>query len=199
MYMQGSQSIRRLQEEEREEIELLKEARKMRKEMRERGHVVPARKGMDVQQDAREKRLQKTATRGVVQLFNAINAAQKRLQNEDAKGNKSKVARLGKASFLAEMKNMRRAEGQQEAKGQPEAKGQQDQRTRSTSNSKAARSQHQGNDDVEEGWDVLREGFVGLRDGSKMKDWDKNDGEDQLDDDTHVGGPITSDEEEEDW
>jgi hypothetical protein len=46
-------------------------------ELRERGHVVPARGVLDVAVDQGEKRLLSTATKGVVRLFNAVSKAQR--------------------------------------------------------------------------------------------------------------------------
>lgn len=156
--MQGSKSIKRLQREEQEEKELTKEARKLRKEMKQRGHVIPAKKGIEPRRDVEEKRLQKIATKGVVQLFNAINAAQKRIQSEDASGNKAKIARLGKASFLAEIQHMKNSEKQADRSGIQ------------ASSDVAVKDVAEEHD---QGWDVLKKGFVGVQENAKMKDWDK--------------------------
>lgn len=146
----GSKSIHKIQEEEKKDLEASKAVKQLKDEMKRRGHYIPQKKGTDPEKDAREKRLQKTATKGVVQLFNAINAAQKRIRNEDTKGNKGKIARLGKAGFLAEIRNMK----EQDAKLKP------------------AEKEEAKNDSG--GWDVLKEGFVGINQNSvKMKDWDK--------------------------
>lgn len=128
-------------------MQAAKAAKKIRDEMKQRGHYVPARKGLDPERDGREKRLQKTATKGVVQLFNAINAAQKRIRSEETKGNKGKIARLGKAGFLAEIKHMKERDG----------------------------GENQGEKAEEpSGWDVLKEGFVGIAENAKMKDWNSS-------------------------
>lgn len=157
----GSKSIHKIQEEEKRDLEQSKAVKQLKEEMKQRGHYIPLRKGMDPDKDAREKRLQKTATKGVVQLFNAINAAQKRIRNEETKGNKGKIARLGKAGFLAEIKHMKEREGPQPG-------------LRKEGNAHDDDHQDAGNTGNHVGWDVLKEGFVGINQNSvKMKDWDK--------------------------
>ena len=146
----GSKSIHKMKEEEKKDLEVSKAVKQFKDEMKRRGHYIPLKKGMDPEKDAREKRLQKTATKGVVQLFNAINAAQKRIRTEETKGNKGKIARLGKAGFLAEIRHMKEQDAQPQTVTKEE-------------NKKDAG-----------GWDVLKEGFVGINQNSvKMKDWDK--------------------------
>lgn len=163
----GSKSIQKIQEEEKKDLDASKALKQFKDDMKRRGHYIPQRKGTDPEKDAREKRLQKTATKGVVQLFNAINAAQKRIRNEETKGNKGKIARLGKAGFLAEIRNMK----EQDAQIQPSEK-------EDTKNDSG-------------GWEVLKEGFVGINQNSvKMKDWDKE--QDSSADDQEA--PLSSDE-----
>lgn len=155
----GSKSIHKMKEEEEKELEASKAAKRLRDEMKRRGHHVPMKRGMDPDRDGVEKRLQKTATKGVVQLFNAINAAQKRIRNEETKGNRGKIARLGKAGFLAEMRHLKDMEGKAEMASRPmeEVPGDKD----------------------ESRWDVLKEGFVGIGQdtSARMKDWDKKTGD----------------------
>lgn len=171
------------QKEDEEENEIKKAARRLKREMGRRGHVVPQKKGTDPGIDAKEKQLQKTATKGVVQLFNAINAAQKRIQNEETNGNKAKMARLGKASFLAEIRHLKEKEkspAKQEQRPEKPVK-------ESTS-----------------GWDVLREGFVGIKDNLKMKDWDATDKSQGHVEASHLemeslDPPVSSAEEDDGW
>jgi len=59
-------------------------ARTLRREMRRRGHAIVPRKGEDPVVDARERALARVATRGVVQLFNAVAAAQRTRAAADA-------------------------------------------------------------------------------------------------------------------
>ena len=167
------------QKEEEEENEMKKAARRLKREMRRRGHVVPQKKGTDPGMDAKEKQLQKTATKGVVQLFNAINAAQKRIQNEETKGNKSKIARLGKAGFLAEIRHLKERE---------------------TSSAKQEQRPEKPVEESESGWDVLREGFVGIKDNVKMKDWDAtNKAQERMESSPRgMGDPLGSSAEEDD-
>lgn len=150
----GSKSIHKIKEEEKKELEASRAAKRLRDEMKRRGHYVPMKKGMDPDRDGLEKRLQKTATKGVVQLFNAINAAQKRIRNEETKGNRGKIARLGKAGFLAEIRHLKEKDGKSEMGSQP--------------------MNETPRDRDESHWDVLKEGFVGIgQETSRMKDWDK--------------------------
>ena len=156
----GSKSIHRRKEEQKLELEASKAAKKLREEMKKRGHYLPAKKGEDPQRDILEKRLQKTATKGVVQLFNAINTAQKRIRSEDTLGNKAKAAKLGKAGFLAGIRQVRERQNQEAlAKGgQPEGP---------VTDPEGANGK----------WDVLKGGFVGINDNSvRMRDWDTKKG-----------------------
>jgi len=137
--------------------------------MRQRGHVLPALRGSDPAVDFKEKVLQKTATRGVVRLFNAIATSQRRLrETEDATGSKAKAARLGKASFLAELRNSRTLTGEAlvpSSKDAPQGGGAFD--------ALGGDNSHGEVNDEGTGWEVLQKGFNGLQGGSKMKDWDK--------------------------
>jgi hypothetical protein len=129
------------------------------------------RKGEDPAHDVREKALQRLATRGVVLLFNAVNKAQKQKAEAEAAGGVSKrkaaAAKLGKASFLAELKQAAtvgvpvEAAGAQQQQKQGKGKGQQQQQ------------QQQRDPGGGAGWEVLGEGFPGLTGGAKMKDWDR--------------------------
>ncbi len=180
----GSKSIAARRAEEEAEAKADRAAKRLRLEMRRRGHVVPKRRGGDPTADASEKALQKTATRGVVRLFNAVAKAQRRLREErDATGSRSKAARLGKASFLAELKNSRAAGAGTETVV-PAARA------------PSALKPPTGDSSDEEGgagWEVLQEGFTGLQGGSKMKDWDREgSGGDESDGPSDLGGGSDS-------
>ena len=64
--------------------------RKQKLEMRERGHVTAVQPGANAEQDALERALVRTATKGVVKLFNAIHQAQR--QHRRAEGDRQKTA-----------------------------------------------------------------------------------------------------------
>lgn len=148
-------------------------------------------KGADPAHDAREKQLQKLATRGVVLLFNAVNKAQKQKREAEAagiKGAKALKAKPGvhsKAGFFAELKaGARQAvaglEGEQlvpeiTAAGR---KGQQISRSLQPQDKQGPARGSEGAAGGS-GWDVLGEGFPGLTGGVKMKDWDKSAVEDE--------------------
>ena len=179
----GSKSVHRRKEEEKLELEAAKAAKKLREEMKKRGHYLPVKKGVDPRRDNLEKRLIKTATKGVVQLFNAINTAQKRIRSEETQGNKAKVAKLGKAGFLAGIRQVRERQQREEVAG--------------------ARKADAGADDagVEEEpvggkWDVLKDGFAGLNDSSvRMRDWDSK-GDQKGEGESEVGGDDDSESDE---
>jgi len=184
----GSKSLAARKAEDEAEAKAHRAAKKLRLEMRQRGHVVPKRRGADPVADAREKTFQKTATRGVVRLFNAVAKAQRRLrEKEGVSGSRAKAAKLGKASFLAELRNSRVAvEGGKSEAVVPSARP----------TTEAAAAAAAGGDGSDEeggaGWAVLQQGFTGLQGGNKMKDWDKQISEDESD-----GGAaeISSDDE----
>jgi hypothetical protein len=159
----GSKSLAKRKAEDAEEAKADRAAKKLRHEMRQRGHVAPPRRGEDPAADAREKALQRTATRGVVRLFNAVSKAQRRLRDaEAATGSRGKAARLGKASFLAELRSAKAGGAGGEALV-ASARGQD-----------AGAGGGEGSDgEGAAGWDVLKDGFTGLQGGNKMKDWDR--------------------------
>ena len=199
----ASKSLARRQAEEEAEAKHDREAKRLRLEMKQRGHAMPTRRGVDPAADAREKALQRLATKGVVRLFNAVTKAQKQLRDaEEATGSKARAAKLGKASFLAELKGAASKAGSGAAQplvptapsraaaaaaGAPAKKHQQRQQQQ---RQQAADS----SDDEAVGWDVLKQGFSGLQSGSKMKDWDKQ----QSEDEGGEGGPgdVSSSEDE---
>jgi hypothetical protein len=166
----GSKSVARRKAEEEAEAKADRAAKRLRREMRQRGHVVPTRKGENPASDAKEKALQRIATRGVVQLFNAVAKAQRQLREaEDATGNRAKAAKLGKASFLAELKNAR----SKAAAGGIALPSDHDKSARNVASELRERGSRGGEGADEPGWAVLQEGFTGLQGGSKMKDWDR--------------------------
>ena len=74
----------------REEEEALakaekQEAKQKKLEMKKRGHELPTKKGANPERDVFEKQLLRTATKGVVRLFNAISKAQRTTSESDGK------------------------------------------------------------------------------------------------------------------
>ena len=128
--------------------------------------------------DAREKGLQRLATKGVVRLFNAIAKAQKQLREaEEATGSRSKAVKLGKASFLAQLKSSSGAaaaealvpsapapQGGTAAAAAAGAKaGSKKQQQQQQRRKPAAAAESGSKDEDVGGWDVLKQGFVGLQ------------------------------------
>lgn len=89
--------------EEQEAAKANRAAKKLRLEMRRRGHVKVPKKGQEPAADQQEKQLTSLATRGVVLLFNAVAKAQKQQQDAGATAG-AKPVKLNKASFLAQLK-----------------------------------------------------------------------------------------------
>jgi len=183
MILSGSKSVASKRERLEAEAKADREAKKLRIEMKQRGHVQPSRKGENPEADAREKAFQKTATRGVVQLFNAVAKAQRRLREaEDLTRSRTKAAKFGKASFLAEIRSARGTKATKPSTGSEEK--------RAASRGPSKETDDSDDDGKEPGWEVLRKGFTGLQGKSKMKDWDK-----QLDNDDHNDVPRVEDDE----
>lgn len=144
---------------------------------------VPKRRGQDPTADVREKALQRLATKGVVRLFNAIAKAQKQLREaEEASGSRAKAVKLGKASFLAQLKGSSAAAAGSAA-DQPlvpsaprqaipgvaaaaavPAAGASGSKKQQQRRGAAADSSSEDEEDAA-GWDVLKQGFVGLQGG----------------------------------
>jgi len=151
--------------------------RKKALEIREKGHVKDVRPGANAEQDAVEKTLVRTATRGVVQLFNAIHQAQ---QQQQKAGKDKEMVRQAKTKLFEQLdgaaKNMSRSQDGRKA-------------------SSSASAGNQSGGSQKTGWNVLGEGFSGLSGGKKLKDWDKEvEEEDNLGDEMEE---IEEDEEEE--
>lgn len=128
--------------------------RKNRVAAAERGHTraLGLKAGADPKRDARERSLRRSATRGVVRLFNAVWRAQR--GHAEGQGDARAVA-ASKASLLA---GLDAGAGKAVAVGKaaekaPEGKG--------------------GGTQPQRGWDVLQEDFTGLSGRAKLKDWDK--------------------------
>lgn len=166
----GSKSLARRKEEEEERLRAERAARKLRREMRQRGHIIPAKRGLDPGSDVREKALQRTATKGVVRLFNAVAKAQRQLKEaEEISGNRYKAAKLGKASFLAELrKNRSSVISYKNNTLDSEMTG-----NNATDEVNEGDKPGKGVEEREPGWDVLQDSFTGLHGGNKMKDWDR--------------------------
>ncbi|XP_037261578.1 RRP15-like protein [Falco rusticolus] len=124
-----------------------------------------------------ERNLQRIATRGVVQLFNAVRTHQKNIDEKVKKTGSSDRQRakllssVSKKDFISVLRNMDGAKGSKNAAG------------------KATKSK-QGEVKSEEGpeWNILRDDFMM---GASMKDWDKeSDGEGN----TEQGGGLKQDD-----
>lgn len=139
------------------ETKSLSKLRQKKKEIDEMGKVKP-----DIVKDrAREKKLAKVATRGVVQLFNAVREQQKTLKTQLAAAGQSVVKRdkvfknIDKDGFLEVLS------------------GNKKKRTTTNVEENRASKKHKSEvkEEEDEGtWSVLRDDFML---GAKMRDWDK--------------------------
>lgn len=98
--------------------------------------------GQDPQHDVRERALARVATRGVVQLFNAITKAQRAQKDALLSGVKQGVS---KSEFLTQLK---------------------------AGGTSVARPAAPAATAATPAWEVLQDSYSGLRGRSKMKDWD---------------------------
>jgi len=156
----------------KEEFENKKTLREKKSDALELNHVLPTRSNAQ-----NEILLRKIATKGVVKLFNAVSAHQKKLTEklDDAKteARKSKAAdRITKDSFL-------------------------DMLTDSTkSKSSYVKNEAVKNEETEKpAWAVLQDNFMM---SSRMKDWDKEDGDDGNDAADHPDDSNDDDDDEDD-
>ncbi len=137
---------------------------------------VPKRRGQEPTADAREKSLQRLATKGVVRLFNAIAKAQKQLREaEEASGSRAKAVKLGKASFLAQLKGSAAAAGgaadqplvpsapRQAVPGVAAAAAAPAAGSRKQQQRRGAAAASSSDEEDAAGWEVLQQGFVGLQ------------------------------------
>ena len=177
--------------------------RKQKLEMRERGHVTAVQPGANAEQDALERALVRTATKGVVKLFNAIHQAQR--QHRRAEGDRQKTAEA-KENLMDQLEGAARNVSKIEVGSRRRRADDQDalpgMLTHSFSlslfvplclllwwwwwcvcvsqgGSKGSRGKEAGQAAGGAGWDVLRDGFTGLSGRTKLKDWDKEE-EDEL-------------------
>ena len=162
---QESRSIAKRKAEEQEAAKVSRAAKKLRIDMRRRGHVRCLRKGEDTAADVKEKQLNKLATRGVVLLFNAVAQAQKQRQEANAPGGGGRVgpkaAKLNKASFLSQLQGSAAAVSAADgaAAGSVLGLGRRGKAMPVVGGSEGA-----------PGWKVLHEGFTGLPGGAGT-DW----------------------------
>eukprot|EP01024_Parvocaulis_polyphysoides_P012347 TRINITY_DN1444_c0_g1_i4.p4 TRINITY_DN1444_c0_g1~~TRINITY_DN1444_c0_g1_i4.p4 ORF type:complete len:137 (+),score=40.12 TRINITY_DN1444_c0_g1_i4:858-1268(+) len=136
--------------------------------MRKRGHVRVGKKGDDVAADAFEKQLQRVATRGVVQLFNAVAKAQKVQRETHATKGRAQAAKMTKASITAELQKAKQTTADQKEEGEKQNAG----------------------------WRVLQDDFTGLPIMGRMKDWDREQ-EDMADEDADNAMQLDDDSDQE--
>ncbi|NWR52330.1 RRP15 protein, partial [Regulus satrapa] len=146
-------------EKERQKKKQERLEKKMRLEKKREWEMMCRVKPDVVKDREKERNLQRTATRGVVQLFNAVRTHQKEMEEKVKKvgGSERKRAKLmssvSKRDFIDVLRNMEGAKGGKNPAG------------------KATKSK-QGEVKSEEGpeWNILRDDFMM---GASMKDWDK--------------------------
>ena len=157
------------QKRKRERIERLR--------VKEKGHFVPSKVGSDIEEDLKEKRLKKTATHGVAQLFNAIAKAQRNRNTNSSSANSLGAPGEGgktKAKFLAELKkesNRARSSGGKDATKEKEKK---------------------------KVWEVLTDDYMMGR--GKMKDFDAENGffDKHKEREKNVDGSLRDDDDDDD-
>uniref|UniRef100_U3KCJ8 RRP15-like protein n=2 Tax=Ficedula albicollis TaxID=59894 RepID=U3KCJ8_FICAL len=151
-------------EKERERKKQEKQEKKMRLDKKREWEMMCRVKPDVVKDREKERNLQRIATRGVVQLFNAVRTYQKTVEKQmkEVGGSERKRAKLmssvSKRDFIDVLRNVGGAKGGKNLAGKP---------TKSK----------QGEAKSEEGpeWNILRDDFMM---GASMKDWDKeSDGE----------------------
>mmetsp|Transcript_16111 Transcript_16111/g.22248 ORF Transcript_16111/g.22248 Transcript_16111/m.22248 type:complete len:225 (-) Transcript_16111:31-705(-) len=153
----GTKVEKKQKVESKDEAEAQLAVRKSREHklmLKKRGHILPLKKGEDTEVDQQNRRLLVTATRGVVQLFNAVRKAQREIEEDNPTPKSSKVG------FLAELKGAatQSAGGRESLPMHPQSDGPiQDARAESS-------------------WDVLRDDFLAGR--NRLRDWDKDGEED---------------------
>ena len=124
-------------------------------QLKESGHCPPLARGADPASDAAERRLLVTATRGVVQLFNAVSKVQRARRDAEAAGSGAKVA----TTFVEELK--RAAAGGGGGGGGGVGSG--------GAGSAGAGGAAGGAGGT--GWGVLQDGFGQGR--ARLRDWDR--------------------------
>ncbi len=145
------------------------------------------RKGENPAADAREKSLQRLATRGVVLLFNAVSKAQQQRRAAEAAGAKpGRAAAASRVGLLAEL-----AAGGAATTVLPNGRRRD---ARTAQQPAAAGSRQMGAAAAGSGWEVLGEGFPGLTGGSKMKDWDRSAPEDAANEGDALAGSGDDDD-----
>ncbi|XP_031559678.1 RRP15-like protein [Actinia tenebrosa] len=143
--------------EKKEEIKQKKKRADQRHTMFEKDHVVPDRSNLTY-----DRELVHIATRGVVKLFNAVSKHQKdteaKLKKATTEVKKSKVMEsMNKTAFLDLLKS--------------NSDEKQDKKKMETELNKGKNKQTE--EDKSSSWNILRDDFMM---GAKMKDWDKEDG-----------------------
>ena len=101
----GSSGLSAEQRKEKELRKKILQNRRQKLDIRERGHVKEVQYGADPEQDKLEKHLVRTATKGVVKLFNAIYQAQKQHQKA---GRDRDMARQAKSNLLDQLQGAAR-------------------------------------------------------------------------------------------
>ena len=135
----------------------------MRRELKRERDTACRSKPDTVRDRARERRLAKVATRGVVQLFNAVREQQKSIKSQLDMAGKSTVKRdkvfksIDKEGFLEVLSGNKRRLENAEGRGSAAVK--------------VPKTEIKHEEEDESSWKILRDDFMM---GAKMKDWDKD-------------------------
>lgn len=140
------------------------EKRQRERAIREQGHVRDVRAGTSSDRDDVERALLRTATRGVVKLFNAVHQAQRGAAATTGKAS----TREGKARLLAALDGAAKNASTLGTFGGTDAAA--------AAMAGQAAGGTSGSGGRGAGWSVLNDGFTGLSGGKKLKDWDREEG-----------------------
>ena len=136
---------------------------RMRRELKREKDSACRSKPDAVRDRASERRLAKVATRGVVQLFNAVREQQKSIKSQLDVAGKSTVKRdkvfksIDKEGFLEVLSGNKRRLDNAEGRGSAAVK--------------VPKTEIKHEEEDESSWKILRDDFMM---GAKMKDWDKD-------------------------
>lgn len=167
-----SKTVQRHKQQEQEDEEVQRAAKRRRYELRKRGHEKVPRRGEDSQHDAAEKQLMRLATRGVVMLFNAVAKAKQSAAEGQLLG--KKPVKLNKASLLGDLRAAASL-----AKEVPSSVGGIGGGAQGAGRSQVLKLGRGRDPGAGPSWKVVQEDLLGVGGGGSLKDWDRQVEEEQ--------------------